>query len=510
VNHLNDANSGRDADWRYLWPVLALALAARVAVGLSTDSVAHPDVLFQYLEQAHRLVFGYGIIPWEYVFGIRSWLVPGCIALLLKCLAVAGLSRPDEYVPIVKIAFCCVSLSLPWSMYRIAQALFDEIAARFSLLAGAFWYELINVAHQPLVDALSAYAFFAALVCLFAGDTRTKRILFGLLIGLALDLRFQLAPMLGIAYLIAAYRWRREVFAAVMATAAMVIALGALDAYTWGIWFSSVVVNLQLNLVSNVANRFGTNPFWFYGGSLTLLSLGLAEVGAAALLVHWRKAWPLILFGLADVGAFSLIGHKEPRFVFASIPVYLIGLGVLAAAVWRSDVPRTARSLGNGRPAAIALSLAVGLISLGGLFYVLPFERMAIHHPLLWRDDSAEAYLYLSRQTDVAGVIDESGTDWDNTGGFYLLHHPVPLYGPVLTRHVMSVVRRQPALYASHWILPAGHGAPEAFSALARVGDLEIWRRRRDVPVTPAAPGYTRRAPFPVHLSARPTVSPRW
>ena len=40
-----------------VWHVLALAFAARFAVGLSTDSVLQPDEVMQYLEQAHRLVF---------------------------------------------------------------------------------------------------------------------------------------------------------------------------------------------------------------------------------------------------------------------------------------------------------------------------------------------------------------------------------------------------------------------------------------------------------------------
>jgi GPI mannosyltransferase 3 len=87
---------------------------------LTTDYVAHPDEIFEYLEPAYRLVFGQGIVTWEYAYGTRSWIISGFIALILKCLAELGLDRPDIYVPTVRLVFCAISLSLPLSVYRIA------------------------------------------------------------------------------------------------------------------------------------------------------------------------------------------------------------------------------------------------------------------------------------------------------------------------------------------------------------------------------------------------------
>ena len=49
--------------WKHLWSVLALAFAARAFVALSGDFALHPDEIMQYLEQAHRLVFGNGHRP---------------------------------------------------------------------------------------------------------------------------------------------------------------------------------------------------------------------------------------------------------------------------------------------------------------------------------------------------------------------------------------------------------------------------------------------------------------
>jgi hypothetical protein len=141
------------------------------------DYVAHPYEILEYLEPAHRLVFGQGIVTWEYAYGTRSWIIPGFIALILKCLAALGLDRPDIYLPTVRLVFCAISLSLPVSVYRIAQALLDEGAARLALVGTAFWYELIFFAPTPMQDALAAYAFFAALAFLFGRSGRGAALL---------------------------------------------------------------------------------------------------------------------------------------------------------------------------------------------------------------------------------------------------------------------------------------------------------------------------------------------
>ena len=84
----------RAKTWNLLPVILAGAFIIRVALALSTDAIPHPDAIFQYLEQAHRIVFGNGIVPWEYRYGIRSWLIPGFIALILKSCARPWVREP--------------------------------------------------------------------------------------------------------------------------------------------------------------------------------------------------------------------------------------------------------------------------------------------------------------------------------------------------------------------------------------------------------------------------------
>ncbi len=59
----------------WFWAIMAAAVVLRISA-FNSYSAHAPDELIQYLEQAHRIVFGYGVVPWEFREFIRSWLIP--------------------------------------------------------------------------------------------------------------------------------------------------------------------------------------------------------------------------------------------------------------------------------------------------------------------------------------------------------------------------------------------------------------------------------------------------
>src|SRR5262249_43210459 len=67
-----------------------LALLTILSVGLRLvpividPSINWWDEVFQSTEQAHRLVYGYGLVPWEFQLGMRSWLLPGIAAGIME------------------------------------------------------------------------------------------------------------------------------------------------------------------------------------------------------------------------------------------------------------------------------------------------------------------------------------------------------------------------------------------------------------------------------------------
>ena len=183
--------------WKYLLPTLVLAFVARAAIALSGDFVLHPDEIMQYLEPAHRLVFGNGAAFWEYLYGARSWLLPGLVAGLLLLFDAVGLGEPAWYVAGVKLVFCAVSLLIPAGMYFFARQHFGEAAARAALLAGAFWYELAAFAHKPMTEFVATALFIALLaLCVRPAPDRPRLVwTVALLAVLVAAIRVQYAPL---------------------------------------------------------------------------------------------------------------------------------------------------------------------------------------------------------------------------------------------------------------------------------------------------------------------------
>jgi phosphatidylinositol glycan class B len=52
---------------RLSYYLYSIALSLRILIALSTRSFFQPDEYFQSLEPAHHLVFGYGILTWEWL-----------------------------------------------------------------------------------------------------------------------------------------------------------------------------------------------------------------------------------------------------------------------------------------------------------------------------------------------------------------------------------------------------------------------------------------------------------
>lgn len=70
------AVASRSAGGAVLASVLILAAGLRLLVAFSQPNIVWPDEVFQVVEPAHRLVYGNGIVAWEQVVGMRSWLFP--------------------------------------------------------------------------------------------------------------------------------------------------------------------------------------------------------------------------------------------------------------------------------------------------------------------------------------------------------------------------------------------------------------------------------------------------
>jgi len=86
---------------------------------------------FETFEQAHRLAFGNGFIPWEFDEGVRSYFWPGLLAGIFRA---AEHVWPGSYLLAGRLALSLFSLVVVWFSWAMLRRFTNPRAA----LIGAF------------------------------------------------------------------------------------------------------------------------------------------------------------------------------------------------------------------------------------------------------------------------------------------------------------------------------------------------------------------------------------
>jgi GPI mannosyltransferase 3 len=104
-----------------LFTIAAIAIALRLIPIAFVPSVNWPDEIFQVLEPAHRLAYGYGLVAWEFQLGVRSWLMPGLVAGIMELSRILG-AGPDYYLPAVTTGLAAIGADSGLLLFNSAVA----------------------------------------------------------------------------------------------------------------------------------------------------------------------------------------------------------------------------------------------------------------------------------------------------------------------------------------------------------------------------------------------------
>jgi hypothetical protein len=424
------------ARWRGeigLTALVAVAILLRLQPILMVPSAVWPDEIFQTAEPAHRLVWGSGLVAWEFQLGVRSWLLPGVIAGLMELSRIIG-DGPDYYLPVTAVVFaglaaapvvCCFL----WCRPRFGVA--GALVAGFAVVVAA---EPVYFGARTLSEAIAGNLLVLALWVLEPGyRALSRRRLFvgGALLGLIFVVRVQLAPALAVAMLWT--NWgadRRRLTAVLAGTVVILAAAGILDTLTLGYPFASVWRYVLYNVWYGVSSTFGVEPWqYFLLGELGVWGGGAATVLLLAALGAWRL--PLLLLVTVVVfGVHSGIAHKEYRFIYpAIVPLaVLAGVGLAQMATWGRDW-----LIARGMSEDLAMLAGAALASAwwgAASFQVwngatLTALRQSMH------DSLAAASFVAHRQPPCGiGLYGLAGIDWKDYGGYTYFHRPAPMYWP--------------------------------------------------------------------------------
>ena len=473
--------------WKYLPHILAMAFICRAAVALSGDFVLHPDEIMQYLEPAHRLAFGEGIVYWEYLYGARSWLVPGIVAVLLMMFDAVGLGEPVYYIAGVKLFFCAISLLIPLGMYLFARRHFNEATAIVALLLGAFWYELIGFAHKPMTEFVAAALLLPMLALTVrplksnpnSNDTPPPPALFWLaaFLGIAASaIRVQYAMLALVFLLIMFLRADRKGRIHLAASSVMFFfAVGLFDYLTWGGWFHSYAVNVLANLQLGKF-RQGETPTYQFLLWMTLASGGLFPFFIFLALRDFRRYGFLLGLIIVVLLAHSTQAHKEYRFIFIAAPLWIL----IAADILGRFAEESKNSKGFIKVAVVVGATA----SLLGIFNALPFQGLVYEafsresgkvNFLRGQDPVFAAYRHLASDDSVAAVW-QIDRPYFNTPGYYYLHRRIPFYDVSAQIAPFELNAR-----ASHIVTATQDDFSKfGFVRGRQFGEIQIWRSEND------------------------------
>jgi phosphatidylinositol glycan class B len=411
--------------------LIVLGVALRLVPTVLVPSINWGDEIFQTVEPAHRLVFGYGLVPWEFQLGMRFWLLPGVIAGLMEVARIVG-DGPQYYLTAIAIGLGvlgCAPVVCCFLWCRRASGLGAAFVAAFAVTVAP---ELVYFGARTLNEVVAAHLLVIAFYLLEPGfrvSSRRRIFIAATILGVVCLLRIHLAPAVAVLFLWSArdgWRWRLPVL---VGGGLVALGFGAiLDWATLGYPFASIWRNLLYNVYYGVSTEISVdaNFYYLYG------ELGVWLTAAPFLMVliglgTWRMP-VLLVTALAVIAVHSGFAHKEYRFIYPAILLSMV-LAAVGLAQLTSLAAGWLRQRGMRQGIATALSVAV----LAGYWSVVSFNVWSGETLVGLRQrahDELAAMLLVHDLPSICGVGLSGEEAWVRYGGYTYLHRPVKMYWP--------------------------------------------------------------------------------
>ena len=420
--------------------VTVLMLAAfvlRIGVAFAYPNINHPDELYQVTEQAHRAVFGAGLIPWEFAVGTRSWIFPGVIAIVMEFARIFS-STPDFVLGCVTIFMAAASLTAVACGFLWG---FKVAGTRGGIVVGlvnGIWTELVYFSTHTLTDVIAGDILVAAIYLGYPDGPATSRrrmLWAGVLFGLTFAVRIQLTPAIAIAVIWICRRELRARWIPMIGGALIpVVVSGLLDLMTWHGLFRSMWMNVWMNIGMHIAEGFGVVPrywlaleMWNIWGWATVLIV-------AGLIIGGRRLPLLFTVAITIFLTHSSLTHQEYRFLCPSMPVVATLMGV--AVLETSRMVRARREL----PFGANLDAAAGVALWCLVSYSIAVSSIFLP---MWTHGSGQlaAFRAVAAQKRICG-LGLLSLSWLDTPGYSHLPDGITIYqfsGPSFLAHPQAV-----------------------------------------------------------------------
>jgi GPI mannosyltransferase 3 len=228
--------------------VFVVAFAARLLPVFVFQGINYPDEVFQSVEQAHRVVYGAGLVPWEFIYGTRSWVLPGALAGLMTLASWFG-DGPSYYMPVIGAALAALGAGAALCAFLWGRRLFGTSGGIVAGFLAAIWIDNIYFGPRALSDSVAAHVLVIGLYASTPDKpiavTWRRAAAAGALLILAGSLRIQLMPaisLIGLWALSTDFSHRRLAFIGGGLVAGLLY--GAVDGLTWNYPFEALWRNV--------------------------------------------------------------------------------------------------------------------------------------------------------------------------------------------------------------------------------------------------------------------------
>uniref|UniRef100_A0A1J3EZU7 Mannosyltransferase n=2 Tax=Noccaea caerulescens TaxID=107243 RepID=A0A1J3EZU7_NOCCA len=385
--------------------IFFFCLAFRVVNALLIQTYFNPDEHWQSLEVAHRNVFGYGYLTWEWKRGIRSYLHPMVFAFLYKVLQVTGLDTPYVMSKAPRLLQSIFSALGDLYLYKLSYSLYGENVARWSLfceMANWFIFFCLNRTFANCLETVLTIISLYYWPCIreSSKDYPVNR-KWGLVIAaLACAIRPTSAIIwlyVGMLELFLTPNKIKFIILEVIPIGSLVLGFTCLlDRLMYGSWVIVPLNFLKFNFLSSGGDYYGTHPWhWYFSqGFLVMLFTFTPFTIAGIIKSKNQKLSALILWVLA---IYSILGHKEFRFVLPVLPVALMFSGYAFAQMEASDSSSSAIKK-KQVPRKNHIIKWSPKLSLSVLFLLVTNIPMALYMSLFHQRGTEDAMNYLSEE----------------------------------------------------------------------------------------------------------------
>ncbi len=400
--------------------IALLGLVLRFIYVFLSDYVYYPDEVAQYLEQAHRLVFDYGYLLWEYRFGTRSWLIPILLSGPLWLFKILNLDDPNLYIVAIKLLCAMVSLPLIYATYYVGKNIASDSTGKLAALFVSVWYEVIFFSLRSTPEVFATYFFIGALAYATLEVEKNKPFLLGVCLSLVIIIRSQYFPGAVLLYLYTLKNFPVVSSLKTIGTSGVMFLLaGYLDYLTWGTFFSSYYNNYLFNSVYEISTRFfGKMPAHFYAYHIFLASSGVFLLAIIGILLIQKKFSLPMLCLLVIIGTHSLIEHKEYRFIIVYLPLLMLSISIVISEI-DNKIKKNRITL--------LISIIIIFFSFAGTFNITLFSKF-YDHSMYYKHASLVAYKYLYKENGLYSILNIYDKYWFKTGEYYYLHRDIPIY----------------------------------------------------------------------------------